>query len=118
MRRSLRDGKIFDQPQQPVQRYQVEKKKAEYFGWRFNNKVRSMPQGKKLRLILLDAATVHWTFDGWQTTNDIHSRDTRLGVYVVDLPTESLRSGQVIEFTFFWQQTQTWEGNNYSVMVE
>src|SRR5579883_113203 len=118
LRRSLRDGKIFDQPQQPVQRYQVEKKKAEYFGWRFNNKVRSMPQGKKLRLILLDAATVHWTFDGWQTTNDIHSRDTRLGVYVVDLPTESLRSGQVIEFTFFWQQTQTWEGNNYSVMVE
>ncbi len=49
LRRSLRDGKIFDQPPQTVQRYQVEKRKATYFEWRFNNKCRSMPQGKKLR---------------------------------------------------------------------
>jgi glucoamylase len=118
LRRSLRDGKIFDQPPQPVQRYIVEKRKAEYFGWRFNNKVRSMPQGKKLRLVLLDAALVHWTSDGWQTTNDLYARDTRLGVYAADLPTSFLKSGQVIEFTFRWLQGQAWEGTNYSVVVE
>jgi glucoamylase len=118
LRRSLRDGKLFDQPPQPVQRYIVEKRKAEYFGWRFNNKVRSMPQGKKLRLVLLDAALVHWTSDGWQTTNDLYARDTRLGVYAADLPTSFLKSGQVIEFTFRWLQGQAWEGTNYSVVVE
>ncbi len=46
LRRSLRDGKIFDQPPQTVQRYQVEKQKATHFEWRFNNKCRSMPSGK------------------------------------------------------------------------
>lgn len=118
LRRSLRDGKVFDQPRQTVQRYLVEKKVSEYFGWRFNNKPRSMPRGKKLRLVLVDAALVHWTYDGWQTTRDIASRDTRLGVHSVDLPTAHLKAGQTIEFTFYWQQTQTWEGKNYSVVVE
>ena len=80
LRRSLRDGKIFDQPPQTVQRYQVEKQKAAYFEWRFNNKCRSMPQGKKLRLVLPAPARVHWSFDGWQTAQDTNSRDP-LGVY-------------------------------------
>src|ERR1700688_624075 len=34
LRRSLRDRKIFDQPPQTVQRYQIEKKKSTYFAWR------------------------------------------------------------------------------------
>ena len=70
LRRSLRDGKIFDQPPQTVQRYQVEKQKAAYFEWRFNNKCRTMPQGKKLRMLLPAPAMVHWSFDGWQTAQD------------------------------------------------
>jgi len=118
LRRSLRDGKIFDQPPQTVQRYLVEKKRAEYFGWRFNNKVRSMPRGRKLRIVLLDAAMVHWTLDGWQTAGDLNTRDTGLGVYVVDLPTAALAPERTVEFTFYWQQQQKWEGKNYSVMVE
>ncbi|MGA7289578.1 MAG: glucan 1,4-alpha-glucosidase, partial [Terriglobales bacterium] len=47
LRRSLVDGKIFDQPSQTVERYQVKKVSATYFNWRFNNKPRSMPCGKK-----------------------------------------------------------------------
>src|SRR5260370_35196900 len=50
LRRSLRDGKIFDQPPQTVQRYQVEKRQAAHFACRFNNKCRTMPRGKLLRI--------------------------------------------------------------------
>ena len=75
LRRSLRDGKIFDQPPQTVQRYQVERQKAAYFEWRFNNKCRTMPQGKKLRMLLPAPAMVHWSFDGWQTAQDTNTRD-------------------------------------------
>ena len=53
LRRSLRDGKIFDQPPQTVQRYLVEKPTRQIFGWRFNNKTRSVPRYKKLRLVIL-----------------------------------------------------------------
>jgi len=118
LRRSLRDGKIFDQPLQTVQRYVFEHKSAEYFGWRFNNKPRTLPCGKKLRIILLTPGMVHWTDDDWQTTHDIYSRDTGLGIYVIDLPTQALASGRKVVFTFYWPDQQRWEGVDYSILVE
>ncbi len=118
LRRSLRDGKIFDQPLQPVQRYVFEHKSAEYFGWRFNNKPRTLPCGKKLRIILLTPGMVHWSDDDWQTTHDIYSRDTGLGIYVIDLPTQALASGRKVVFTFYWPDQQRWEGVDYSILVE
>jgi glucoamylase len=116
LRRSLRDEKIFDQPPQTVQRYLVEKKKATHFEWRFNNKCRSMPQGKKLRLVLPAPAQVHWSFDGWQTAQDTNSCDPS-GVYVADLPSDQLTVGREIVFTFYWQQERRWEGTDYLVVV-
>src|SRR6201988_2431429 len=65
LRRSLRDGKIFDQPPQTVQRYLVEKPARQVFGWRFNNKARSVPRNKKLRIVLLTPALVHWRIYDW-----------------------------------------------------
>ena len=57
--RSLRDRKIFDQPPQTVQRYLVEKPIRQIFGWRFNNKTRSVPRYKKLRLVLMTPPVVN-----------------------------------------------------------
>ena len=118
LRRSLRDGKIFDQPPQPVKRYIVEQTKSTRFGWRFNNKTRSMPQRKILRLALLSPARVHWSFDGWKTVHDTDTRDTGLGMYAADLPSSKLTAGAEIVFTFFWPEPQKWEGTNFSVVVE
>jgi glucoamylase len=118
LRRSLRDGKVFDQPPQTVQRYQVEKRKADYFVWSFNNKCRTMPRGKKLRLALLEPALVHWTLDAWATIEDTNTRDTGLGVYAIDLPTDKLTAGREVAFTVYWLQKHQWEGVNFSVVVE
>jgi glucoamylase len=118
LRRSLRDGRIFDQPPQTVQRYQVEKRTAVYVAWQFNNKCRSMPARKRLRIVLTAPAIVHWSFDGWQSTQDTNTRDTGLGVYSVDLQADQLAPGREIIFTFYWQQEQRWEGVNFSVTVE
>ena len=68
LRRSLLDGKAFDQPPQTVDRYLTRKQSSVYFNWRFNNKTRTMPCGKKLRLLLMESALVHWSIDGWQTS--------------------------------------------------
>jgi glucoamylase len=118
LRRSLRDGKIFDQPPQTVQRYLRDKKKATYFAWRFNNRCRSIPQGKKLRIVLTAPAMVHYGFDGWQTSADTNTRDTGLGTHVADLPSEGLSAGSEIVFTLYWLQEQRWEGTDFSVVVE
>lgn len=118
LRRSLRDGKIFDQPPQTFQRYVVEKKKSTYFGWRFNNKCRSMPPGKKLRLELIAPALVHWSLDSWKTAQDTGTRDAGLGVHLVDLPADQLASGGEVAFTFYWTRENRWEGVDYRVIVE
>jgi glucoamylase len=117
LRRSLRDGKIFDQPPQTVQRYLVEKPPRQVFGWRFNNKARSVPRNKKLRIVLLNPALVHWSIDGWKSSQDTNTRDTGLGIYTLDLPTASLPVGSEVVFTFYWPQENRWEGKDYSVAV-
>ncbi|MGC2258804.1 MAG: glucan 1,4-alpha-glucosidase [Candidatus Sulfotelmatobacter sp.] len=118
LRRSLRDGKIFDQPPQTVQRYLVEKPIRQIFGWRFNNKTRSVPRYKKLRLVLMTPAVVHWSIDNWKTSQDTPTRDTGLDTYILDLPTASLPVGAQVTFTFYWPQENRWEGKNYVVVVE
>ena len=118
LRRSIRDGKIFDQPPQTVKRYLVDKHVRQIFGWRFNNKTRSIPRNKTLRIVLLSAAQVHWSIDDWATAHDTDTYDTGLGIYTLDLPTASLPVGGQAVFTFFWPAENRWEGTDYRVTVE
>ncbi len=118
LRRSLRDGRVFDQPLQTVQRYLVEKRRCEFFLWIFNNKVRTMPCGKTLRIAVLAPATVHWSTDSWNTSFDTPTRDTTLGVHLVDLPTDKLPVTHPIVFTLQWEADGRWEGVDYTVEVE
>jgi glucoamylase len=118
LRRSLLDGKIFDQPPQTVERYLVQKKSSAYFHWRFNNKPRILPCGKKLRLLVGAPALVHWSLDDWHTTRDDSTVDSTWNIHYLDLPTERLASGRAIVFTFFWKAAQRWEGRDFRVTVE
>ena len=85
LRRSLLDGKAFDQPPQTVDRYLTRKQSSVYFNWRFNNKTRTMPCGKKLRLLLMESALVHWSIDGWQTSYDSDSVESGWSLQHLDL---------------------------------
>lgn len=118
LRRSLLDGRIFDQPAQTVDRYLRKKTSAQFFNWRFNNKPRTMPQGKKLRILLLESTMVHWSFDNWQTCQDSHSTESGWDLHHVDLPTETLAAGRQIVFTFFSKNSGQWDGRDYVVFVE
>ncbi len=118
LRRSLADGRIFDQPPQTVERYLVKKVSATYFNWRYNNKPRTMPCGKKLRILTMDPALVHWSFDNWQTFCDGNSEDSGWGLQHLDLPTETLVVGRQIVFTFLWKNSGQWEGRDFTVAIE
>jgi glucoamylase len=118
LRRSLVDGKIFDQPPQTVERYLTRKISAKYFNWRFNNKPRTLPRGKKLRLLLMEPAMVHWSVDNWQTVEDSNSEESGWNLQHLDLPTETLAPGRQVTFTFFWKNAGRWEGRDFLVTVE
>jgi glucoamylase len=116
--RSLRDGQIFDTPPQPVQRYQKDIVASPFGFWRFNHKVRNIPEGKLLRVEVLSPAKVHWSVDNWETAVDTKTLDTGLGVYVADLPTDKLSAGEQVLFTFFWLKSQRWENTDFAVTIQ
>jgi glucoamylase len=117
LRRSLQDGRVFDMPPQPVQRYIKERTESPVAVWRFNHKCRTVPARRRLRVEVLAPATVHWSADGWKTVRDTSTRDTGLGVHVADLATAALRAGARVDFTFYWPGAGRWEGANFSVTV-
>ena len=77
-----------------------------------------MPAGRILRVELLAPAVVHWSTDGWRTVHDTPTRDTSLGVHVVDLETMDLHVDDEVEMTFYWQEVDRWEGADFVICVE
>ena len=116
--RSLRDGRVFDTPPQTVQRYLKEHTVSPRLVWRFNHKMRSLPSGMELRLETLVPALVYWSTDAWSTVNSVASRNTGLGMHVVDLDTTSLAPGRRVIFTFYWPDAGSWEGTDFMVEIE
>jgi glucoamylase len=116
--RSLWEGRIFDQPPQTFERYLVRHIASDRIVWRFNNKVRAMPANRTLRVETLAPSVVHWSVDGWRTAHDTATRDTTLGVHVVDLDTKQLRAGDRVELTFYWPEAVRWEGADFVVCIE
>ncbi|HEY3933931.1 MAG TPA: glucan 1,4-alpha-glucosidase, partial [Gemmatimonadales bacterium] len=99
LRRSLRDGAVFDLPPQTVQRYLVDHTGSEHAVWRFSHKLREMPAGKSLRIETTAAAVIHWSADNWATVADTPTDDTDLGMHVADLATTMIAAGGRVVFT-------------------
>lgn len=118
LRRSLQDGRVFDMPPQTVERYIQHKTISEYSVWRSNQKPRSIPNGKRLRIELLEPALVHWSTNNWENTHDQETSDTGLSMHIVDIPSEECPADTQIQFTIYWTERQTWEGTDYQVRIE
>ncbi len=115
--RSIHEQRVFDMPPQTTARYQKDKTTSKLHPWKFNQKTVTLPLGKTLRIAVLAPARVHWSTDGWRTSHDSDTTDTKLGVYYLDLPTDKLSLGSTVEFTFFWPETNKWEGTDFEVTV-
>jgi glucoamylase len=118
LRRSLRDGRVFDMPPQPLERYVLGQASSPRAIWCFRQKCRSLPAGKTLRVTTLARATVRWSLDGWRTHQDAELVDSRLNLFLADLATEHLPAGARVVFTFYWPEAGRWEGTDFEVLVE
>ena len=115
--RSLRDGRVFDAPEQVVRRYAVGKTGSSLAVWRFNNIATTLVAGKTLRIEVLAAARIRWTTDGWATSHDTETVPTHFGLHIADLPTTGLGLGTAVTFSFLWTQADRWEGRNFTLTM-
>jgi glucoamylase len=116
--RSAGDGICFDRIEPVFQRYGVKSIASRHEIWTFNHPLARMSRGKILRLILATDAAITWSADAWATTQNAAATGIgALNLWFVDLPVENCAVGIVIEFTFFWKETQRWEGRNFRITV-
>ena len=78
---------------------------------------RRMIAGHTLTVALKAGARVHWGVNGWKEVREVDTRDTGLGVHVVDLLVAGLAAGETLQFTFLSAETQAWEGRDYEVLI-
>jgi glucoamylase len=115
--RSLADGAVFDRPPQPVRRYLRDKHVPRCRPWRPDWRTPSVPVGRALRLDFVEPVVVHWSSDGWQTRQDVATRDTGLGIHTADLPTDGLVPGHVLTFTWKKIASDEWIGIDHTVTI-
>ncbi len=114
---SMVEGAPIDRPKPVWERYHGNRPEVRWAAWRFNQQIRSISAGKLLRVEVRAAARVHWSAGEQAEWQDSETRDTGLGIHLVDLPTDTLEPGATIKFTFFWRDSQCWEGKDFAVQV-
>jgi hypothetical protein len=51
-------------------------------------------------------------------TRDSQTTDSGVGLHYVDLADAALNSGDALQFTFYWLESDRWEGKNFQVDVQ
>jgi glucoamylase len=117
--RSRHDGVCFDRVETAYQRYVVNPVQSRHDIWSFRHQRRHLRLGTILRIIVAAKATIVWSADHWASTNksDTTTCDG-LDLWFADLPTKELPIGALVEFTFFWIDSQRWEGRNWQIDIE
>jgi glucoamylase len=115
--RSIRDGRVFDMPPQPVERYLAQRTTARLAVWVYHHRSRVMTTGRRLRIQVPAPALVHWSADNWQTVRDVPTCDTGLGVSAAELDTHELPPDATVRFTLRWTRDNRWEGEDFSITV-
>lgn len=116
---SKRDGKVFDRIEPAFQRYAVgSKRDCSLEMWTFRHRTRRVPAGHGLRLITSAPARIRWSADGWQNEKDLDTTPAGFSeLHFADLPLNQYGPGTVVEWTFFWRESNHWEKQNFQAQI-
>lgn len=106
-------GHAFDRFEPVYQRYVVKKQSKPLEVWTFRRRPRSIPAGVPLRLLMGAPFRLHWSCDDWKTVHEQYAGETALGIWYADL----VKLQGQLKFTFFWPETQKWEGRDFQVEI-
>ena len=84
--------------------------------WTHKHQITRIAAGRRLRVQLPRPGAVHYTFDSWQSFQEMDAIDTTLGVWVAEVPCHRLSVGT--EFSWTAHYMTGWEGRNFSLTVE
>jgi glucoamylase len=106
--RSIQDGRVIDLPAQSVERYVHRDTVARHVLWRPEQRWRSVPHGKVVRLEFAEPMIVRWRVDGSEPC-ETSTSDTTLGVHKLDLTTEQVSPGARVQISWRPQRDRSAE---------
>ncbi len=113
---SLALGRPIDAPAHTSLRYREDRAAPGHLLWRFRHPRYDLPAGQQMCFLLEAPARIRWGVNGWRDPADQATEDWELG-HVAVLPTDQLKSGGSVQFTFYWPGADRWEGRDFSVTV-
>lgn len=116
--RSIAEGRIFDQPPQPMRRYLLQPAGARCALWRPDLQLQWIPAGKVLRIELPGPSAVRWGTDRAAGWHELPTREPVAAVHVVDLPTEPLTAGANVRFTIRSPAAGRLEDHGFQVRID
>jgi glucoamylase len=113
--RSCQDGKVFDAIPEVVARYKNGQPQTRVEYWLPRHPIRRTRKEHTIRIFAMENFRLRWSADGWKTWRDSDSRPTGIGGAYFDVSPEE--AGAQIDFTFFWPESDQWEGRNHHIDV-
>jgi len=114
--RSVADKKVFDCIEPVRSRYSSgrrgDQKPVEV--WSHKRRATTVSAGHRLRVIAGVPFTLQWTTNEWQDRSNTVAAPTTLGVWFVDVSTESAAS---VRFTFHFTAEDRWELEEHRVAI-
>jgi glucoamylase len=111
--RSIEDGRPFDLIEPVARRYQPRARPSRREWWKHNRQVLRASRSGGLRVVAGEPFWLHFSADNWKTAEDRNSVGTAAGVSYLDLELDAAPGP--LTFTFFWPESQRWEGVDYKV---
>ena len=115
---SIMDGKISDQLDFVYNRYVGSKVEAHINYWNMRYRTGRIKKGDVLRIVLGEAAKIHFTFDQWVSAKDVEVSQFDTNLFFSDFETESEKSSVSFIFTIFWENGKKWQGENFTIVLE
>ena len=116
--RSRHDGVCFHRVDPAYQRYVGNPTPNRFEIWTLRHPI-VVSRGKILRVILAEEASITWSADNWQRTNESQTmHQEELNLWFADFPTVRVADRiSTSAFTFFWKRDERWEGRNWPVKL-
>jgi glucoamylase len=108
-------GQPVDRPRTVWHRYRGRPAIAKHAFWLLHAPIADMQSRQSLAVAVPGPAAVRWGVDGWQSTTEIETQDTGLGLHVAAI--EPPQGADRIDFTVRWSASGEWIGRDFAVSV-
>ena len=116
--RSSLDGRVFGSIPAVVERYSHKRTAPpEIQFWSFAYPADSINPGQTLCILTKADFQLTYSFDGWTEVQQIDAKDTSVGIYLTEISIPEHQE-EPLTFTFYWRQSNKWEGRNFWVKLD